>query len=480
MTESHSVPLAQVVDPVTEIVSAEQVEPDGALVAAADLLGFGELIGSPRRVADSRRVNRLIGFRSGDLLVATTRSAEAKVWLADCEGFCTAASLAVLRPNGRLDSRYLLWWLRARRARLAGGRLELRRERVGLPEQEREVESIVRLLDQLETVTALRRRTREMVGRLEPAMFEDRFGQPLPFESKSRAVVALDAVTELETGWSPQCSDRPASADEWGVIKVSAVSSGRFRPAQNKALPLGVKPREELGLRKGDLLMVRSNTRDLVGATALVTENYPRLLFSDKVWRLRFKQPDIFDSRFLKALLSHPATRLHLSGMATGNLAAMQNLTKVKVEKLLVIAPSFDLQRMYVADLELVEHTERALRRQTAQLDRLLHEVLATVFQALEPPAAEVELVIERALFAELSRLQQSAWRALVGAEGPLSMTELSHLVAHELGALELDRLRRALDLLTAAGVAVRSDAGSLRRWSEAERYDQVTQVAQS
>ncbi len=480
MTESHSVPLAQVVEPVAEIVSAEQVEPNSTLVTTADLVGFGELIGSPRRIADSRRVNRLIGFRSGDLLVATTRSAEAKVWLANCEGYCTAGSLAVLRPNGRLNSRYLLWWLRARRARLVGGRLELKRERVGLPEQKREVESVVRLLDQLETVTVLRRRTCEMVGGLEPAMFQGRFGHPLSFESRSRTTVTLKDVSELETGWSPQCSDRPARADEWGVIKVSAVSSGRFRPEENKALPLGVRPREELGLRKGDLLMVRSNTRDLVGATALVTENYPQLLFSDKVWRLRPESAGVFDSRFLKALLSHPATRRHLSGMATGGLASMQNLTKAKVEKLSVISPDLGLQLAYVADLELVEHTERALHQQAAQLDRLLHEVLATVFPASEPQTDEAELIIERALFAELSSLQQSAWRALVGAEGALTMTELSHRVAHELGALELDRLRRALDLLTAAGVAVRSDEGLLRRWSEAERYDQVTPAAQS
>jgi type I restriction enzyme S subunit len=41
-----------------------------------------------------------------------------------------------------------------------------------------------------------------------------------------------EVVADLENGWSPKCLDRPAEADEWGVLKVSAASAGfyvRFR-----------------------------------------------------------------------------------------------------------------------------------------------------------------------------------------------------------------------------------------------------------
>ena len=37
-----------------------------------------------------------------------------------------------------------------------------------------------------------------------------------------------DVIADLENGWSPKCHDRPAEPDEWGVLKLGAVSFGVF------------------------------------------------------------------------------------------------------------------------------------------------------------------------------------------------------------------------------------------------------------
>lgn len=51
-------------------------------------------------------------------------------------------------------------------------------------------------------------------------------------------LVALsDVVNDLENGWSPRCLERPATAAEWGVLKLGAVSFGAYNEAENKALP---------------------------------------------------------------------------------------------------------------------------------------------------------------------------------------------------------------------------------------------------
>jgi type I restriction enzyme S subunit len=55
--------------------------------------------------------------------------------------------------------------------------------------------------------------------------------------------------------------------------------------------------------QKGDLLFSRANTREMVGATAVIFQDYPELILPDKLWKIRF------DSRtnvlYMKHILSH-------------------------------------------------------------------------------------------------------------------------------------------------------------------------------
>jgi type I restriction enzyme S subunit len=467
-----SVLLAAAVELVSDVVSPDHADPESLLVGIADLNGLGELTGSPRSVSDSRsRLGRLNRFARDDLLVSGTRSSEPKVWLADRAGYCTT-SLTVLRPSGRLDPRYLLWWLRARGASEATRRLELGKEWIELPAKHRDVEFAVLVLDQLDTVIRLRRRALATAQLLAPAMYQERLGDPLDEDGVWPMVRLSDVIRKLETGWSPKCADRPAREHEWGVIKVSAVSTGRFRSEQNKALPQSIKPREELELEGGDLLMVRSNSSSLVGATAIVTDGRPGLLLTDKVWRLHIDPA--LDPHFLKALLSHPTVRQRLSRIATGSLTSMQNLTQAKVLDLRVALPPASIQSKHVDDLVALEDIEQAQLEQVAQLDELLDAVLGIVFSSTAPAALD-EIVLERrALFDELAPLHQAIWKTLAGSERALSMPELNRRLRRPSTNIQpgVDHLRRALHLLTTVGVATQFEDSRSYRWSQAAPHD--------
>jgi type I restriction enzyme S subunit len=467
MADSGHRSLGRAVDIVSDDVPASQVDPKALLVGSADLDGLGELTALPRRVADARgKLGHLTRFGRGDFLVTTTRSERPKVWLADRDGYCTSG-LTVLRPNGQLDSRWLLWWLRAHGASGARGLLDVQIE---LSASRDESESVAQLLDLLESTLRRRRQALETTEKLRPATFYARLGDPLDQAGAWSVVSLRDLIAKIETGWSPRCADRPAEGQEWGVLKVSAVSSGWFLAEENKALPPGVKPREELRLKEGDLLMVRSNSRALVGATALVNEDHPRLLLTDKVWRLRPMEG--VDPRFMHAVLSYPTVRRRLSRIATGNLASMQNLTQANLLDLSIAVPTQGAQREYVVDLELIERVERAQRAQAERLGQLLDVVLALAFpQTGSQPVEEVQ--IDRALFNELSSLQRAVWRTLAQAEGALTMTELRRRIqVHHAERVQVDNLRRALDLLAAAGVAMQSERGFTPHWARAEPYD--------
>ena len=156
-------------------------------------------------------------------------------------------------------------------------------------------------------------------------------------------LVTLDLLLrDIEAGKSFSALGRPADPDEWGVIKVSAMSWGNFLADENKAVPEGQDITHYYEIKPGDLLLSRANTEELVGATVLVGETRPRLLLSDKSLRLIPEQG--VDRSWLNYTLRSPLVRRQFSTLATGTSDSMRNLSQDKILSATVPLPPTDEQ----------------------------------------------------------------------------------------------------------------------------------------
>ncbi len=140
-----------------------------------------------------------------------------------------------------------------------------------------------------------------------------------------RRIPLADLVVRVETGRSFGGAASPATPGEWGIIKVSAMTWGSFRPEENKAVRLDQANRR-YEIHEGDLLISRANTSTYVGASVLVGPTRPQLLLSDKSLRL-IPRPGI-DVRWLQLALSTPRTRSQISAAATGTKDSMRNISQ--------------------------------------------------------------------------------------------------------------------------------------------------------
>jgi type I restriction enzyme S subunit len=156
-------------------------------------------------------------------------------------------------------------------------------------------------------------------------------------------------LDSIDAGWSPLCESAPAGEDEWGVLKVSAVSWGEFRPGENKRLPADLEPRPQAEVRPGDLLVSRANTPELVGRCVLVRETRPKLMLSDKLLRLR-ANPAHASPGFMRLVLETPHSRQQIEDGATGSSRSMKNITQEKLRSILVPHPDIEEQAV-VANL---------------------------------------------------------------------------------------------------------------------------------
>jgi type I restriction enzyme S subunit len=185
--------------------------------------------------------------------------------------------------------------------------------------------------------------------------------------------VALgDVIADLENGWSPKCLNRPAKAKEWGVLKLGAVSFGEYDELQNKALPAHLKPKSELEVRQGEVLISRANVIRLVGACAIVRETRSHLMLCDKIFRVVFREKSPIDPEFLAEAMKLSTVRQQIEAAATGTSPTMKNISKPSLLSLTFPIPrgpdGLKTQQKLISALRIARASATSLRQKAKHL----------------------------------------------------------------------------------------------------------------
>jgi type I restriction enzyme S subunit len=192
-------------------------------------------------------------------------------------------------------------------------------------------------------------------------------------------------VSEIENGKSPQCESRPALENEWGVLKVGAVSFGNFNPNENKALPSAQPYSAHYEVHPGDFLMSRANTTELVGACAIVDQTRPKLLLSDKIFRFHFHDQNAVILQWLDHVMKSPALRDQIERAASGTSPTMKNISKEKTLNLLIPPHSISKQRQIISHLNRLQAEMSSMKNlqshSAEEIDALLPAILHRAFR---------------------------------------------------------------------------------------------------
>jgi type I restriction enzyme S subunit len=159
-------------------------------------------------------------------------------------------------------------------------------------------------------------------------------------------IVALGELIEsIEAGSSFRCRETPPEEGEVGVAKVSAVSWGRYDEQESKTCLDPSRINEELVIRKGDFLISRANTVELVGACVIAEQVSKQVMLSDKTLRIQFKDPSL--KPWVLHFLRSRAGRQQIESLCTGNQESMRNISQRSLRQIaLPFAPPEERQAM--------------------------------------------------------------------------------------------------------------------------------------
>jgi type I restriction enzyme S subunit len=160
------------------------------------------------------------------------------------------------------------------------------------------------------------------------------------------------------------------------------IQNGRLDLRNLKYLHIAEKDRAKLVLKRGDIVVNRTNSAELVGKCAVFDEERD-FAYASYLIRLRL-DTDKADPRLVASFINSPAGRAYMFSERK-QMTGQANVNATKLKALPIALPSLPEQRRIVAELDALQAEVDALKRlqaeTAAELDALLPSILDRAFK---------------------------------------------------------------------------------------------------
>jgi type I restriction enzyme S subunit len=358
--------------------------PDKTPVIRAGSIQQSLLVDEGQIWVPSEKVKKSQYIRKDDIVMCTSSGSSDLVgkcaksvsdWDGSFGAFCVG-----IRPKKQVcDSSYLYHFLRSPKfknwtktssgANIKNIRIsELSNFEIPLPpltEQKR----IATILDKADVIRRKRQQAIQLADEFLRSVFLEMFGDPVTNSKGWDTKKIKDGVISISAGWSANGADYPCGDNELGVLKISAVTAGIFKPTENKYVEKKIIPENKKLIHpmKGDLLFSRANTRELVAATCIVLEDRMDVFLPDKLWKIE-TDSTVLLPEFLNYLVWQPRFKDILTSQATGTSGSMLNISKAKFENTIAIYPDVKSQEIFANIYWKVQKTLKNINKSGASM----------------------------------------------------------------------------------------------------------------
>ena len=179
-----------------------------------------------------------------------------------------------------------------------------------------------------------------------PKIVEDEI--PFDIPESWKWVRLLDVVEEKPAnGFSPKGVDYQTAVKN---LTLTATTSGYFKADAFKYVDIQLEPDSKYWLKKDDLLIQRSNSRELVGTSCIYTGDDDAFIYPDLMMKLRVMNG--VDVKYVDHVLKSPLIRNYFSKTASGTSESMPKINQGIVSATLIPLPPLAEQKRIVAKLE--------------------------------------------------------------------------------------------------------------------------------
>jgi type I restriction enzyme S subunit len=240
-----------------------------------------------------------------------------------------------------------------------------------IEEQRQIVSKIESATSKIEQMRTLKRETveeaQELVQAKVFALFSD--GKKKGWTEK----VLGTYVVNDRYGTSERANDDPSGIP---VLRMGNIQDGRIALQDLKYMHLSEKDRAALLLKKGDILVNRTNSAQLVGKCA-VFDLDGDYVFASYLIRLRL-DPACAEPRLVASYINSPAGRAYMLSERK-QMTGQANVNATKLKALPIPLPSPEEQRRILLGLDFLQHKVEEVKKLQIETERAIDELIPSI-----------------------------------------------------------------------------------------------------
>jgi len=315
-----------------------------------------------------------LAFKKGDVIFGRRRAYQRKLAVSEFDGICSAHAMVVRAKPKMILPEFLPFFLQSdmfmeRAIEISVGSLSPTINWTVLREQEFPLPT----LDEQKRIAEILWAADEAASSYQEALNHINIVSQIRFEHSLDTLNCPElSLPEVLSG-SPEsgCSASP-SPDETGhwVLSLAALSAngyirGNLKPVAKTNKMIGAT------LAKGDLLISRSNTVDLVGFAGIFEENRTDVSFPDTMMRLPVNMQKVLPDYLELVLLSNRGRR-HMMKTASGTSSSMKKINRKTLAEFRLPVPNLDTQKQIVSEFNEQKNHREAIANHISKTKRML------------------------------------------------------------------------------------------------------------
>lgn len=329
-------------------------------------------------------------FTDQDILYGRLRPYLNKVVAPNFDGICSTDIFA-LRPKEGVNRDYLHYYLLSERVRgkaehlMSGANLprvskgDLMEFKVPLPphsEQRVIVEKLDELLGRINETAELHSRAEKISDELSHSIFLS-----LVEEVDYREVQTGDVIESSQYGISQAMNEE---CEGYPILRMGNYDEkGEMDYSELKHVTLSDDEFEKYRLEKGDILFNRTNSKELVGKTAIFDGKLDEAVFASYLIRVFIDEDEILPEYFVRYLNS-PYGRAEIDKKSK-QAVSQANINSTELRNMRIPLPSLEEQKRIVEQVEgsedRIEIIESSLTHRNSIVEELRKSLLATAFK---------------------------------------------------------------------------------------------------
>lgn len=304
----------------------------------------------------------------------------------DIKDIIVSTGFFVLRAKEIIDSRYLYFYLNSskflrEKDNLCTGATQsalnlqgLKKIKILVPTIEEQVK-IVNILKISEQTLVKRKEAINLLDELVKSKFIEMFGDPVSNPKGWEKGKIADIIIKTQYGTSNKANEENG---QFKILRMGNITyNGQFDFSDMKYIDLTEDEQKKYLVYKGEVLFNRTNSKELVGKTAVYKENEPMAYAGYLVKAIPNERAT---GEFIAAYMNTKYVKSKLLNMAK-NIVGMANINAEEFKKIDIYIPPIELQNEYIKFIEQVDKLKIKMKKSLKALENNFNSLMQKAFE---------------------------------------------------------------------------------------------------